>query len=61
MQPDDIGRVYQKFALGFHEFYTRFAQQAISDVVQHFHPSQFWLQRETIVKEMEARINRDIR
>ena len=60
IKAEDVGNVYGKFAMGYHSFFGRFAQQAVSDVVQHFHPTQFWLERERIQQEMEARVNKDI-
>lgn len=53
----DLGKIYTHFSTDYNARYLQFAQQAVSDITQKYHPAQFWLERSHITQDMKKGVN----
>eukprot|EP00472_Partenskyella_glossopodia_P001763 CAMPEP_0197535100 /NCGR_PEP_ID=MMETSP1318-20131121/49443_1 /TAXON_ID=552666 /ORGANISM="Partenskyella glossopodia, Strain RCC365" /LENGTH=255 /DNA_ID=CAMNT_0043092587 /DNA_START=331 /DNA_END=1098 /DNA_ORIENTATION=- len=51
---ENVPLVYTKFGLNWHQRFTDFSRQAISDTAQKYTPYQFWGEREKVALAMKA-------
>jgi len=61
IRSQDIDKIYQSFALHYEQRLVMFARQAVSDVVQQFDPTIFWLNREKAALRIEDAVRREIK
>ncbi|GAB5373409.1 hypothetical protein AAMO2058_001749000 [Amorphochlora amoebiformis] len=57
IERQSVGKVHRRFGLAYHERFTDFSRQAISDVAQRYTPYEFWKSREKVAKAMGVEVN----
>lgn len=60
LDPSRIAQLYLKFGSDWERSYLRFAQQAVTNVVQLYQPTSFWTYRAEIESAVHASVNHTI-